>query len=185
MNYFEFFEIPMSFRPDAAALKKKFYANSKKYHPDFYATESDEKQAEILELSTLNNEAYKVLKDEDKRMKYILTEQGVYGPEGENKLPQEFLMEMMEINEEIMELQFEYESKRYGKVLQEVEKFEQGIRSEVENILENWTETKGEKEDLERVKNYFLKRRYLLRIKENLSKFAPALREKATKSLCS
>ncbi|NJN78060.1 MAG: DnaJ domain-containing protein [Saprospiraceae bacterium] len=75
------------------ALKKKFYQLSKQFHPDFYTLESEEKQAEILELSTINNDAYKTLSDFDKRMEYILKEKGVYAEEGQNKVPQDFLME--------------------------------------------------------------------------------------------
>ncbi len=174
MNYFELYNIPMTFKVDAAGLKKQFYANSKKYHPDFFATESDEKQAEILELSTLNNKAYKVLKSADARMKYILDEKGVYGKEGENKLPQEFLMEMMDINEEIMELQFDFNPSAYEKVMGQVDNFEKGLHDEVSEILENWTEETGSDEDLKRVKNFYLKKKYLLRIKENISTFASA-----------
>ena len=59
MNYFEFYNIPVSFNVDKSALKRTFYANSKKSHPDFYTLESEEKQLEVLELSTLNNKAYK------------------------------------------------------------------------------------------------------------------------------
>ncbi len=58
MTYFEFYKIPLSFKVDKAALKRQFYALSKQYHPDFYTLASEEKQAEILELSTLNNKAY-------------------------------------------------------------------------------------------------------------------------------
>ena len=174
MNYFEFYNIPMTFKVDAAALKKQFYRNSKKYHPDFFTTESDEKQAEILELSTLNNKAYKVLKNADARMKYILDTQGIYGKEGENKLPQEFLMEMMDINEEIMELQFDFNPTAYEKVMEQVDNFEKGLHNEVAGILENWTETTGTEDELKKVKNFYLKKKYLLRIKENVSTFASA-----------
>ena len=164
----------MTFKVDAGALKKQFYKNSKKYHPDFFATESEEKQAEILELSTLNNKAYKVLKNADTRMKYILDEKGIYGKEGENKLPQEFLMEMMDINEEIMELQFDFNSSAYEKVMGQVDNFEKSLHDEVSEIIENWTEETGNEEELKKVKNFYLKKKYLLRIKENVSTFASA-----------
>jgi len=73
LNYFELYNLPISFQIDNALVKKKFYELSKRYHPDFYVNESDEKQAEILELSTLNNKAYQVLSDPLKRIEYVLS----------------------------------------------------------------------------------------------------------------
>ena len=61
MNYFDLYGIKESFNVDQALVKRKFYELSKLYHPDFYINESEEKQQEILDLSTLNNKAYQVL----------------------------------------------------------------------------------------------------------------------------
>ena len=173
MNYFEFYGIPISFKVDAGVLKKIFYANSKKYHPDFFTLESDEKQAEILELSTLNTEAYKTLSDFDKRMKYILDLKGVMAAEGENKLPQDFLMDMMDINEAIMELEFDFDETIYHKALTDAQHIENQIFKEVEPILDSYDEAVTPLSQLEEVKKFYLKKRYFLRIRENLSKFAP------------
>jgi molecular chaperone HscB len=174
MNYFEFFGIPISFKIDKSALKRTFYANSKKYHPDFFTLESEEKQTEILELSTLNNEAYKTLNDFDKRLKYILDIKGILEEEGQNKLPQTFLMEMMDLNEVMMELQFDYSEAEAEKVKQMVEAKEQEIYAEVADIIEAYDEKNTPDSELSKVKDYFLKKRYLLRIFENLNKFASA-----------
>ena len=174
MNYFEFYEIPISFKVDKAALKKTFYINSKKYHPDFFTLESEEKQAEILELSTLNNEAYKTLNDFDKRLKYILEIKGIMGEEGKNKLPQEFLMEMMNLNEAMMVLQFDYDENEAQKVRGIVESQEAEIFEEIKEIIENYNEKMTPDTELLKVKDYFLKKRYLLRILENLNTFASA-----------
>ncbi|MBC7913140.1 MAG: Fe-S protein assembly co-chaperone HscB, partial [Pyrinomonadaceae bacterium] len=107
MNYFEFYDIPVSFNTDATLVKQKFYELSKAYHPDFYISHSEEKQHEILELSTINNQAYQILSNPTKRIEYILQLHG-HAIEGEKyQLPQEFLMEMMEVNEALMELEFD------------------------------------------------------------------------------
>ena len=172
MNYFEFFEIPASFNLDEAELKKAFYANSKKYHPDFFTLESEEKQMEVLELSTLNNNAYKTLSDFDKRMKYILELKGALAEEGENQLPQEFLMEMMDINENLMELEFDFDQSNFDKVQSELKSLESNLLEEVNPHLENYEDNNPNENELNAIKNYFLKKRYLLRIKENLNKFA-------------
>ena len=172
-DYFSFFEIAPSPSIDEVGLRKFFLRNSKKYHPDFYALESEEKQAEILELSTLNNQAYKILKDFDKRLKHLLELKGVLADEGQNKLPQEFLMEMMDINEGIMELQFESSDDTFLKIKKEVDGFEDELKSSIESILNNYDDTNAQDAELLALKNYYLKKRYLLRIHENLSTFAP------------
>jgi len=174
MNYFEFYEIPVSFNVDASKLKRTFYQNSKKYHPDFYTLESDEKQAEILELSTLNNEAYQTLNDFDKRMKYVLELKGVLGEEGQNSIPQDFLMEMMEINEGLMELEFDYDDATFQSTKKSVEQLDNQIFSEVKEIIDNYDDATATEEDLKKIKLFFQKKRYLLRIFKNLSKFATA-----------
>jgi len=172
MNYFEFFDIPIAFKLDEADLKSRFYEHSKKYHPDFYTLESEEKQAEILELSTLNNEAYRTLADFDKRMKYILEKKGILQEEGKNEIPQDFLMEMMELNEALMELEFDFEEAIYQDALQKIQQAESAIFQEITTIIEHYDDQKATPAELSAVKDFFLKKRYLLRIRENLSKFA-------------
>lgn len=173
MNYFEFFGLPVRFLIDENALRKAFYTNSKKYHPDFFTQEPDEKQAEILDLSTLNNQAYHTLADFDKRMRYILELNGILEEEGQNQLPQEFLAEMMELNEALMELEFDFDPAQFTLTQQAIHDLEQDLFEDIRPALESYENTPGHMELLALVKDYYLKKRYLLRIKENLSKFAP------------
>ena len=172
MNYFEFYNIPISFQLDQAELKRIFYANSKKYHPDFYTLESEEKQAEILELSTLNNQAYKTLSDFDKRMKYILDLKEILAEEGQNQLPQSFLMEMMDINEVLMELEFDFDAQKFEQAETELKALETSLFKSIESIVESYDDNNSSDKELLAIKEYYLKKRYLLRIRENLSKFA-------------
>ncbi|MBL7775441.1 MAG: Fe-S protein assembly co-chaperone HscB, partial [Saprospiraceae bacterium] len=98
MNYFEFFNIPVSFQVDQDALRRRFYENSKKYHPDFHTLANAAQQADMLEKSTLNNEAYQTLSDPDRRMRYVLQLNGLLQEEGQQTVPQDFLLDMMAIN---------------------------------------------------------------------------------------
>jgi molecular chaperone HscB len=172
MNYFEFYNIPISFNVDAAALKKTFYSHSKKYHPDFFTLESEEEQAKILELSTLNTQAYKTLSDSERRMKYVLELTGAMGAEGQNKLPQDFLGDMMDINEAIMELEFEPDAEVIERVKKEVQDIDSQLVADIKPVLDNYKHGETSEAALQDVKIFFLKKRYLLRIFENLSKFA-------------
>ncbi|MFT5262297.1 MAG: molecular chaperone HscB [Polaribacter sp.] len=172
MTLFEFYNIPITFIPDEAALRKTFYANSKKYHPDFYTLASEAAQEKALELSTLNNEAFKTLSDLDRRIKYILELKGAMGEEGQNNMPQDFLMEMMDINEGLMELEFDYDAAAHQKVVTELEGLEKGQLAGVLPVLESYVDGESEGESLAAAKGYYFKMRYLLRIRKNLDKFA-------------
>ncbi|WP_242917024.1 Fe-S protein assembly co-chaperone HscB [Pontibacter liquoris] len=172
-NYFEFYSIPESFLLDEKALKAKYYQLSRDYHPDFHANAPQAKQDEILQLSTQNTNAYRTLSDPDLRMQYILKEHGLL-EEGKNELPSDFLMEMMELNEELMELEFDFDAAR----LHAVGEKSTGTMAQLDNdilpVLQRYPELHGitREEALQQVKTYYLKKKYLLRIQETLSKFA-------------
>jgi molecular chaperone HscB len=172
-SYFEFFGIPLSFFPDDQKLRDAFYANSKKFHPDFFTRESSGKQDEILELSSLNNKAYMVLSDFDSRMRYILLLYGMLEEESEKSLTTEFLSEMMEINEAIMDLEMRFQKESFLKLYDKVRKMEHQMLNNIHPFLKKF-EGGGELNDLIPVKEFYLRRRYLLRILENLDRFAAA-----------
>lgn len=172
-NYFEFYELPETFRPDEAALKRRYYALSREYHPDFHATESPERQREILQLATLNTNAYRTLADADQRMAYILSQHGLL-EEGKQELPPDFLMEVMELNEQLMELEFEPDPAIVEQVTSEVNALTNTLEAGIEPVLAGYPGLPADARPraLEQVRTYYLKKRYLLRIRESLAKFA-------------
>lgn len=164
-NYFTFFNLPLSPTVDQAVLKKTFYANSKRFHPDFHTLKSDEEREEALEKSTLNNQGYKILANDDKRLKHLLEVKEVLGPEGSNSVPQAFLMEIMEVNEALMELEFDDDPAARQKVNTLIEELESDLRQSVTNLINNYDDSTVSNAELEQLKNYYLKRRYLLRLR--------------------
>lgn len=175
MNYFEFYGIPEAFNPDEAAIKRKFYSLSKEFHPDFYVNDTPEKQQQILELSTINNKAYQVLSNPQKRLEYILQSNNQIAEGDKYQLPQAFLMEMMEVNETLMELEFETDEK----ALEETEKQVAGIESELLTELKIFTEKYDKEQNpaekqlfLLEIKDLYYRQKYLLRIRESLNRFA-------------
>ena len=44
MTYFEFYGLPETLLADPKLVKQHYFAMSRKYHPDFFANESAEKQ---------------------------------------------------------------------------------------------------------------------------------------------
>lgn len=170
MDYFKLFGLSPQIELDTKALKRKYYQLSKEAHPDHFTQDDAETQEKQLDLSSHVNEAYKVLKNEESRIQYILTEKGLLG-DNDQKVPQSFLMEMMEINEALMELEMGGDDAEYESAMRRVKEFEADLLSKLEEIKKGWKE-EPITDSLEALKDYYLKNRYLLRMKENLSKFA-------------
>ncbi|MFD2871831.1 Fe-S protein assembly co-chaperone HscB [Mucilaginibacter ximonensis] len=174
INYFDFYAIPQSFNPDAAYLKKKFYELSKQYHPDFYANEDDAKQQEILELSTLNNKAYQTLSDPAKRLEYILKLHGLVSEGAKPQLPADFLMEMMDVNERLMEVDT---TEELSKITAEVLAIEGDMNEELYKLTDDYEQLDDTAKEsrLNDIANVYYRQKYLLRIKESMSNVASRL----------
>ena len=174
MNYFELYEFPVSFNLDAVLLKKKFYDLSKHYHPDFYANESEEKQLEILELSTQINKAYQVLADLQKRIEYVLTLNQLLSDEGKYQLPQDFLMEMMEVNEALMELDLEPDAAVQETLSTQISDLEKGVFNELKDWIDAFDSASKQDQTniLLKIRDIWYRQKYLLRIRDSLNKFA-------------
>jgi molecular chaperone HscB len=172
MNYFELYKLPVAFNIDLAAARRVFLENSKKFHPDFHTLADAATQQQVLEQSALNNEAWKTLSDADRRMQYILQLKGILAEEGANTIPQDFLMDIMDINEALMDLEMDFDQVRFEQTLQAVQLLENELHTAIQPVLDTWTDGPNTAPDLEGVKNFYLKKRYLLRIRENLSTFA-------------
>ncbi|UAY53104.1 Fe-S protein assembly co-chaperone HscB [Ferruginibacter albus] len=153
MNYFELFEIPVSIKNDRSFLSKKYAELQRKYHPDFYTQLSEEEQQQALEISSSINKALKVLQNEDATIKYILQLKNILEEEEKYKLSPDFLMEMMELNEE------EPESRKL-----KAETYTEGLYNEIKPLIENYNDGLATEEQLLRLKAYYYQKKYLQRI---------------------
>jgi len=171
-NYFNFYSLPLSFQVDNTQLKKKFYAFSKEYHPDFHANDSQEKQDEILELSTLNNKAYKVLSDPLKRIEYILELHDMLAEGDKYTLPQDFLMDMMDVNEALMDMQLDPDPSRLMELTSEVDQLEAALFDELKLLTDEFdTKTNANPNSiLLKIKDIWYRQKYLMRIRTGMGK---------------
>jgi molecular chaperone HscB len=172
MNYFELFGIPVSLKVDPAWLRRRYYELSRQYHPDMHTLAGEADQADMLEKSALVNQAFKVLGNEHELLQYVLELKGLLADSDRYALPQLFLMEMMDINEKLMELEYDPDEEAIAALHLDVTAMEQELYSEVAGIMAGFNEGEVPAEGLEKLKEYYYKRKYLLRIKEKLSTFA-------------
>jgi molecular chaperone HscB len=157
MNYFELFELPVSLQIDKNILSKKYVALQKRYHPDFFTQETEYEQADALEKSSQVNKALKTFKSNDETIKYVLQLKGLLEEEEKYQLPPDFLMEMMELNEELS-----------SDSQEQIGKLEADIYQPVKAIIENFNNELTSTAELLKVKEYYYKKKYLQRILDRL-----------------
>ncbi len=167
VDYFKLLEMPLSFRPDLAELKRQYYMLIRSYHPDHF-TDMDDQGSQSSEI----NIAYKVLSDDQARWSYLLHFLGVLKDGEHEVLSQEFLMEIMEINEAIFDLEMDFDEDKRNETLKDVEVMKADLIAALNKGIDLF-ENQVDKEDaLKIIKENFLKLKYMLRIQENLSTFA-------------
>jgi molecular chaperone HscB len=157
MNYFELFNIPVSIKMDKSQLAQKYFELQKKYHPDFFVQGTEFEQEEALEISSMLNKALKTLKSEEQTIKYILQLKGLLEEEEKYQLPPAFLMDMMELNEELS-----------ADSAARIAAIEQDLNAQVQPIIDTYNDATTSKDDLLKLKEYYFKKKYLQRILDRL-----------------
>jgi len=137
VNYFEVFELPKLLGIDMNALEKKFHELSRKYHPDYFSTASNEEKQKALVMTALLNDAYRTLRNPVRRLEYLLNVEG-FKPDG-SKVPKSFLMEMFEINEQMEEVRSGSASPEAVTALRtEIENRAAEFDSQIETASQEW-----------------------------------------------
>ena len=160
MNYFDLFELPFRASIDHTGVQKMYIQLQKKYHPDFYTKLTGEEQEIAENQSAHINKAYSIFRDKNKTLEYFLRQKEIIEHDEKFNLPNDFLMEMLEINEAITD----------GENARElVEVWQQKLEDEVSDILKMQDSIDYTAEDLSRLKTYYYKKKYLLRILDRLA----------------
>jgi molecular chaperone HscB len=162
MNYFELFDLPMAPVVDKSLLSKKYFELQKKYHPDFFTNETEVEKEAVLQQSADINKAYKIFQHKEKTIEYFLRQKNIIATDEKYNLPPDFLMEMMELNEALDEANPESTAEK-------VAAYETQLYKEIEPILLNNADANDSPVNLEKLKAYYYKKKYLERILERLS----------------
>jgi molecular chaperone HscB len=158
MDYYELFGIPIGFNIDQKDLNRNYIRLQKQFHPDFYGQASEEDRAIALEKSSMVNKAYRTFKSKDLTIQYFLLEKGLIEEGEQYKLPPDFLMEVMDLNELKMD----------GAPKEEISEKAMALQNEiyagVKELIENYEEKKAGESDWLSIKDYYYKKKYIDRL---------------------
>ena len=100
MNYFQLFNIEVSFDVDIQQLSSSYQTLQKTVHPDKFAHASEQEQRIAVQKSAHINDVYQTLKNPLLRAEYMLVERGVDMPNEQHSFQDtSFLMRQMDLRE--------------------------------------------------------------------------------------
>lgn len=101
-NYFELFEIPVSYDVDLDRVQHRYRDLQKAVHPDKYANASSQERRISMQQTSLINQALQTLKHPVERASYLLQLKGLdFSMDNETTMDAAFLMEQMEMRERL------------------------------------------------------------------------------------
>ncbi|HYX65566.1 MAG TPA: Fe-S protein assembly co-chaperone HscB [Burkholderiales bacterium] len=99
-SYFELFGLPRVFALDLPALERTYREVQARVHPDRFAHAGDAERRASLQWTTRINEAFRALRNPVSRAAHLLALHGVdVAFETNTAMPQQFLMQQMELRE--------------------------------------------------------------------------------------
>ena len=107
-------------------------------------------------------------------MAYILELKGELTEGEKYQLPQDFLLEMMEVNEALMELEFDANEQQIKEASNKVKALEDALDFELDLQTEAFTNAIESDQNLilKQTKDIWYRKKYLLRIRDSINKFA-------------
>jgi len=110
-NFFELFELPVSYVVDLNQIRQQYMQLQKQAHPDKFVNASDQEKRLSMQQTSWINEAQATLKDPVLRATYLLKLKGVdFNLENETTMDAAFLMQQLEMREQLENIKKEAES---------------------------------------------------------------------------
>ncbi|XP_017015782.2 iron-sulfur cluster co-chaperone protein HscB [Drosophila takahashii] len=157
INYFELLSFPIQFSLESQKLTKSFRQLQTIVHPDKFSNKTSREQTNSADWSSLINKAYKTLATPIERGQYLLRLAGEQMPQDNSALNKEFLMAMMERNEEVEEAED-------AKTLEDLNAI---LIKELEEMAQKLSHL-FESKDLQGVKGTLVEMKYLLSIQSSI-----------------
>lgn len=161
MNYYELFGLKVLPIVEKGHLAKKYFELQRQFHPDFHTALTEEERLLMLEKSAEVNKAFNTFKDPQLTLEYFLRIKGLINEDEKYRLPDDFLMEMMDFNEGLMGMDKEEAQRNLAQL-------EMGLYEEIRDLIV------GDREDITdtemlAIKEYYYKKKYLQRILDRLA----------------
>jgi molecular chaperone HscB len=168
MNYFELFDLPLSFVLDETVVKNRYDELIDKYRPDPEKADFSVPQHITEDKISLVEDAYLVFSNPDETIAYLL-ELKKFVPDTHYGFSPQFMMEVKDINEELMELELDEKQEQLIEVEQKVNTLMIKIYEDIAPVIESYEEDTNSEETLLQVKDFYYQKKYLQGILDRIN----------------
>jgi len=136
-NYFELFDLPVSFEIDQSQLAERYRELQRTLHPDKFANAPDRERRMSVQYAAQVNEAYRTLKSPINRARYILELRGVeFNDERDTTLDPAFLMQQMELREALSDVGSTSDPlQKLGEIINDISMHSREMESQLQQYL--------------------------------------------------
>ncbi|CAI5744124.1 unnamed protein product [Peronospora destructor] len=159
-DYFEMFKLPKNFNLEPRTIEKTYWNLQKRLHPDLYGAKSEfEKKLSAVNAAVIND-AYKMLKTPNTRVKYLLTLHGIdaLGETASTAVDPKLLMQTMEFRERIAE----------APGVGVLHKMRKEVSDDIDAVINKLGEAYDRDQDLESTKQYAVQLQYMVKCVEEI-----------------
>lgn len=134
-NFFELFELPVSYDVDLVKLQQRYMTLQKQVHPDKFANGSDQEKRLSMQQTSWLNEAQATLKNPVSRATYLLKLKGTdINLENETTMDAEFLMQQLEMRERLENI------KNQSDPLAELDEMSKSLKASNEGMMTKFSQ---------------------------------------------
>lgn len=161
MDYYALLGLSERFAIDLGELERRYLERSRDVHPDRFVNAPAAERVAALQRSMQLNDAYKTLKKPHARAEYLLGRHGLFIGDNE-ALDPTFLMEVLELREELAEAKARGQKHRLGELEKAMLDRQDTIFGRVASLFAD-VEASGERAVLAEIKAQLIVLRYIRR----------------------
>jgi molecular chaperone HscB len=172
-SFFEILGVPRHYHLDPSALEQRFHDESRRLHPDRHARADGPTRVKNALAAAQLNEAYRTLREPIRRAEYLLKLEGIDVGDEKKTVAGEFLVEIMELREGLMDARLEQDVGRVRSLATDVRVRQATIRATLDAEFSRYEE--GERGVLPAIAEALVADRYFRRFLDEVEAFEDTL----------
>ncbi|MDH5711129.1 MAG: Fe-S protein assembly co-chaperone HscB [Gammaproteobacteria bacterium] len=170
-NFFELFDIPVSYEIDIDLIQQRYRELQKVVHPDRFVNASDKERRISMQQTSWINEALNTLRQPVDRAIYLLKLKNVdLNLENETTMDAEFLMEQMEMREALSSISSKEDP------ISELDRFSAQIKSKMQSLIKGFAAA-YENDQLDEAKEWIRKMQFMQKARKEVDELSAKIED--------